>query len=68
MDDTEIQESEDRDEVDEQALFTDAKKKTITNRVSAMITEDLSINENEHIYPGYNESQKGYLKIKRPFV
>lgn len=68
MDDTEIQESEDSDEVDEQALFTDAKKKTITNRVSAMITEDLSINENEHIYPGYNESQKGYLKIKRPFV
>ena len=59
MDDTEIQESEDRDEVDEQALFTDAKKKTITNRVSAMITEDLSINENEHIYQGYNESQKG---------
>jgi hypothetical protein len=68
LDDTEIQESEDSDEVDEQALFTDAKKKTITNRVSAMITEDLSINENEHIYPGYNESQKGYLKIKRPFV
>jgi hypothetical protein len=67
LDDTEIQESEDRDEVDEQALFTDAKKKTITNRVSAMITEDLSINENEHIYPGYNESQKGYFKIKRPF-
>jgi len=59
LDDTEIQESEDRDEVDEQALFTDTKKKTITNRVSAMITEDLSINENEHIYPGYNESQKG---------
>jgi len=58
----------DSEEFQEQALFTDQKKKTITNRVSAMITEDLQISDNEHLYPGYDESQNGEFKIKRPFV
>jgi hypothetical protein len=47
-------------------LYTDEKKKMINARMSKRINEELLINDNPHIYPGYIESLPGQFIDKRP--
>ena len=47
-------------------LYTDETKKKMNQRMSKRITEDLIVNENPLIYPGYFENRTGKFISKRP--